>query len=380
MTRDTASAGGGERFENVNLLRAFAAVAVVVYHVIQYTKWTSFPIEGPFVTFRIGWIGVDLFYVISGFVITRSALALWRRDAATFVPRYWARRLTRIVPLYVLTCALWIVLFKPNFFAPPATHWLWQIGAHLTFTHTFWPATYDSIDGVNWTLGIEMQFYLAVAFLIPWIARTPGWRLWVGCILIAWAWRATMVAFFGHYEPARLFTRVMQLPGTLDEFGAGIFLAKLLDDRAAARSREGVLWMLGAVATGVACFSVFWANNYWDQPRMVIFWRTSLGAFFLCVVAAAVHLPTVAWSWPLRPIRYLGEVSYGIYLWHLFAIEICLRVADLTPVGLLVATLILTTLVAALSWHSFEKPILNWGRRFRGRAARGSLPAPAEGA
>jgi hypothetical protein len=86
-----------ERFENVNLLRAFAAVAVVAYHVIQYAHWTDFPLSGPLVTFRIGWIGVDLFYVISGFVITRSALALWRREPATFVPRYWARRLTRIV-------------------------------------------------------------------------------------------------------------------------------------------------------------------------------------------------------------------------------------------------------------------------------------------
>ena len=223
MTRDASGAAGSERFENVNLLRAFAALAVVVYHVIEHAKWTDFPTSGPLVAFRIGWIGVDLFYVISGFVITRSALGLWRRDAAAFAPRYWARRLTRIVPLYYLTCALWIVLFKPDFFAPPATQWLWQIGAHLTFTHTFWPRTYSSIDGVNWTLAIEMQFYLLVALLVPWIARTPGWRLWLACILVAWAWRAAMVFFFGHYEPVRLFMRIMQLPGALDEFGAGIF-------------------------------------------------------------------------------------------------------------------------------------------------------------
>ena len=81
-----------ERFENINLLRAFAATAVVVYHVIEYANWSSFPADGPLLTFRIGWIGVDLFFVISGFVITRSALALWRQDPATFARRYWARR------------------------------------------------------------------------------------------------------------------------------------------------------------------------------------------------------------------------------------------------------------------------------------------------
>jgi peptidoglycan/LPS O-acetylase OafA/YrhL len=72
-----------DRFENINLLRAFAATAVVVYHVIAFMKWTAFPDEGPLVVFRIGWIGVDLFFVISGFVITRSALGLWRAEPAS---------------------------------------------------------------------------------------------------------------------------------------------------------------------------------------------------------------------------------------------------------------------------------------------------------
>ena len=87
----------------------------------------------------------------------------------------------------------------------------------------------------------------------------------------------------------------------------------------------------------------------------------------------------MAWTWTLRPVRYLGEVSYGIYLWHLFAIEVCLWLGDLTPVQFLVATLGLTVLAAAASWHFFEKPILGYGRKYRGRALRGSTPAPAEG-
>src|SRR5262249_4496330 len=150
--------------------------------------------------------------------------------------------------------------------------------------------------------------------------------IWVGCILVAWAWRATMVHFFGHYAPARLFMHVMQLPGTLDEFGAGIFFAKFMDERTTPRLREGVGWTLAAVAAGPVWFPGLWApSSYGDEPLMIIFWRTSLGVFFFCVVAAAVMLPTVARTWPLRPIRYLGEVSYGIYLWHLFAIAICVQ-------------------------------------------------------
>jgi len=63
-------------FENIDLLRAFAAISVLVYHVIELSSWKSFPINGLLSWFRIGWMGVDLFFVISGFVITLSAFSI----------------------------------------------------------------------------------------------------------------------------------------------------------------------------------------------------------------------------------------------------------------------------------------------------------------
>ena len=358
-----------DRFENINLLRAFAATAVVVYHVITQMKWTAFPVAGPLVVYRMGWIGVDLFFVISGFVITRSALALWRQDSAAFRRNYWARRLSRILPLYLLTCALWIVLIRPDLFEPPATRLLFQVASHLTFTHTFWKITYGSINGVNWTIGIEMQFYLAIALLIPWIARTSPWRIWLATILIAWAWRAATYMLNSDLDPTRLFMRLTQLPGVLHEFGAGIFLARWLDRRTTRRPIAGWIWAAAAIGIGYICFSIFWRYDYWDSPGMIVFWHTVLAAFFLCVVAAAVELPSIAETWPLRPLRYLGETSYGIYLWHLFALQACLQIADLQPLQALGITLALTVFLAAMSWHFFERPILAFGRRYSDRPA-----------
>ena len=368
-----------QRFENINLLRAFAAVSVVFYHVITYMKWETFPMSGPLLAFRIGWIGVDLFFVISGFVITRSALGMWRRDPLAFPRQYWAHRLSRIVPLYVLTCVLWVALFIPDFFDQKPLRVLWQISAHLTFIHTFWPFTYNAINGVNWTLAIEMQFYLLVALAIPWIARTPAGRIWVGCILIALLWRAVMVFFFIDLEPVRLFMRMTQLPSTLDEFGAGIFLALWLDRRTRPSKFAAWAWGFGAIVTGTMCFGIFWTYDYWETPAMIVFWRALLGAFFLCLVATAVFLPQIARSWPLRPVWYLGEVSYGIYLWHMFAIKFCLRIPDLAPLQALGITLGLTVLLAAASWHFFEKPILEYGRRFRGSGQPRRQSAAASG-
>ena len=78
---------------------------------------------------------------------------------------------------------------------------------------------------------------------------------------------------------------------------------------------------------------------------------------------------SVARAWPLRPVWYLGEVSYGIYLWHMFAVKLCVRLA-VTPLQALWIALGLTILLAATSWHFLEKPILDYGRRLHGSAPR----------
>ena len=269
--RATPSAASGERFDNVDLLRAFAATAVVVYHVIEYAKWTDFPISGPLVTFRIGWIGVDLFFVISGFVITRSALGLWRADPSAFQSRYWVRRLTRIVPLYVLTCALWVVLYKRGLWDEPVTHWLWHLGV-ASHVHAHVLADHLQLDRRRQLDARDRDAVLPADRRPRAVDRADARAGGSGsrASRSRSAWRGTMVHFFGHYEPVRLFTRVMQLPGALDEFGAGIFLAKLLDDRSAPRLRDGALWIVAAIASGGVCFGIYWTYSYWDVPAMVI--------------------------------------------------------------------------------------------------------------
>jgi peptidoglycan/LPS O-acetylase OafA/YrhL len=111
-------------------------------------------------------------------------------------------------------------------------------------------------------------------------------------------------------------------------------------------------------------FSLFWSHSlYWDVPAMVVFWRTGFAAFLACMVAAAVCLPqSLARRW-LRPLDYLGDVSYGIYLWHLFAVELVIHMLGVKGLPALAAVLVLTILAASISWRWFERPFMALGRR-----------------
>jgi peptidoglycan/LPS O-acetylase OafA/YrhL len=350
----------GARFDNINLLRAFAALSVVVYHVIEVGKWTSFPTEGPLLAFRVGWLGVDLFFVISGFVITYSALLLYRADPDRFRERYWRRRLSRIVPLYLVTLFLFLAFFPPGW---RAYEWVKQLVLHLTFTHSLSTSTHGGIDGPNWTIAVEMHFYLAIALGIRRLDRVAAWKILVGGVAVSWLWRIVVFYLYEGRGGNILFIRITQLPGALDEFAAGVFLAKLFLDGRRQWFAHAWIWVLAACATGFAAMQFFFSHGpYWEVPVMVILWRTSVALFFMCVVGAAVALPQWLATRALIPLAYLGETSYGIYLWHLFAINLFITSMGWRGAQALMAVLALTVALAAASWHSFEKPAMGWGR------------------
>ena len=358
------------RFENLNLLRAAAALVVVVYHVIEHAQWKAFPASGPLVAFRVGWFGVDLFFVISGFVIAYSGLLLWRADARGFQRAYWARRLTRILPLYLLTLVLWLAVFQPGFLFAGWREWGWQLFTHLTFTHGFWAETHGAIDGPNWSLAVEMQFYLAMALAIGWIDRTPAWRIVLYALLVSWAYRFTMSLAYAEQGGGWVFMKTTQLPGMLDEFAMGIAAAKWVVDGGRRSGRAALAWTLAAVAAGVAAWSIYWPwSGYWDVWWMVTFWRTPLAIFFGCVLMAAVHLPAIV-ARRLKVLDWLGEVSYGLYLWHLFAIFAAIHLFGHDGPRVLAVALPATIVVSALSWKLVEKPFMRIARAGRNRAER----------
>lgn len=360
-------------FDNINLLRGFAALSVLVYHVIELYHWQNFPIQGPLLWFRIGWLGVDLFFVISGFVVTLTASQLFEKHGNNFYKTYLRRRTARIIPLYFLTGFLFILFCDPSILK--SGHQLYKnLIYHLLFIHNLDSGTHGAIDGPNWSVGVEMQFYLLIMLTIRyWIRIHPGIILLV-CILISWTWRALAFLVACHDTTCNaglIFIPSTQLPGCLDEFGFGICLCRMVLDRrdrffAPTRIfRSPWFWVIAIVLIAWPTFAIYWRwATYWEFWWMIIFWKTLSGMTFFAVLALAIRLVSLIKlnKFLFGPLWYLGEISYGIYLWHSLVI-ISLREAKIfTAPELLFWTLFFTIVLSAFSWHFVEKPLIG---RFR---------------
>ena len=130
------------------------------------------------------------------------------------------------------------------------------------------------------------------------------------------------------------------------------------------RPGRALAWLAAACASGYLAMALYWPRaGYWDNPAMVIAWRTPLAVFLACVVGTAVSLPNVLARRWLAPFHFVGEMSYGIYLWHLFAVTLAIEALGKRPVEVLAATLVGTLAIAAVSWLAFERPLMRLARR-----------------
>lgn len=360
------------RLPNLDKLRGFAALSVILYHVIELSQWKSYPVSGPMLWGRIGWMGVDLFFVISGLVISYSAWTLSATYGKAWGGHYWRRRLTRIVPLYLCTGLIFMVFVEPSWLSLPFAELVWHLLTHGLFIHNWFPGTHGSINGANWSIGVEMQFYLLVFLGLPWIIRAKPWILILSLFLVAWAWRALVFLIFEKQGAGVLFHYSTQLPGMLDEFALGMLIAKMLLDESCRHIGVWIRrqWLPTSVAAAlivVVMLSLFWPNaEYWNSLVMVAMFRSMIGLAACAAILCAI-------TWPFRvprflsyPLDFFGRISYGLYLWHLLVILSLNRLGVPPGVPYLIKAVVVTAILATASFHLFEKP---WMQRARSMLA-----------
>lgn len=376
-------------------IRGYIVLWLMMYHI-----WV-FQGEGSLVhawgrVAKRGWFGVEVFFTLSGFLIT--GILLDALGTEKYYRNFYIRRSLRIFPLYYLvitglviagSAALWLG-FKIN---DPSIHVLGGVWWNYTYLTNFALAIYGHNHtpfDVGWSLALEEQFYLLFPVLVSLTTRAQLKKVMIGAIVLA---------PFARYLSARL------LPGgflaaysllccRMDAVAIGALTAIWLREPGQVNFRRLSRLTIPLVLIAIASVVLLKRQN-------TLYLVAGYGwiAAAAAAIIASLHLEDDRVLKPFRPflrkrwLTYIGKISYGLYLFHMFVRVTLDRLPFLAdyrhnlPVAVLrtVAFFALSILVAHVSWKLFEKPILafkdRWAPVQRREASRSvppeAIPAPA---
>ena len=320
----------------------------------------------------IGWIGVDLFFVLSGFLIT--GILLGSRGAPNYFRAFYMRRVLRILPLYYgYLAAVFLLprlLGSPTWITPARDQaWYWL---HLQNLHPTSSAIFPFL-GDLWSLAIEEQFYIVWPLLVLLVEGKTLRRVIVAALLGAISFRVVGALTLESVQPLYFWT-----PGRVDGLLLGAFVASIALDRE--WMTRASRWAGPAAAIAAAYLAGCMVRARWLDPgdlAIVIVGYSALALLFTAVLVRVLTRPSVArWFTPAW-LRFFGQYSYGLYVLHRPCIEL-LRLAGFTADGiargvgfevagmlLYMSALMLVSIVAALlSWRLLEQPFLDLKRFF----------------
>lgn len=360
------SAFAKARIAQLDGLRGLAIGLVLLFH-YGSTSRLLWPVASQ------GWIGVDLFFVMSGFLI--GGIVIDNRQAANFYSVFYARRFLRIFPIYYLLLAVIALLAWRGALAWPEHDRLIYNAFHLqnivvALTHDYGPLWLQ----VTWSLAVEEHFYLLLPVLVLTVPPRALAYVLVGGILLAILCRILAYALPVDYprDFARFFTLCR-----MDALFYGVLLAVAvrMEDVRESIIRHRRLVSFGAVALAAAFAAVcHYDARFADELLLSTVGLTLLGPLFLAVVVMAVIYKDswTAWVTQTRVLGWLGRRAYGIYLFHMPALDLTRR-AFLHlgfrhfGIALSLAALLVTLAAAALSWAVIEKPLIEWSHRSKYR-------------
>jgi peptidoglycan/LPS O-acetylase OafA/YrhL len=345
----------------LDAIRGISAIWVMLFHLQPDIFF--FPVPG-----------VDVFFVLSGYLMTSIILA--KKDSGHFFRVYYARRALRIIPTYLVGLLFVLTVIPLASRTPqPTDAWL----NYLTLTQLvpfYWGGeiqAFNSRFGHTWTVAIEVQFYLLYPILLYYVSKRYYLPIMVLMLVFSYMLRESGMPVF------LLLTR---WDGLI--FGGVI---AIMEQQAQYPYRKTIYKCLfvGAAISFIYLIAEFIHYGIDPHQKPIDFTHPSnsswLGGIFLAIslasagVVALIVLHTgKTWLSVLRSnwLSYLGKISYGLYLYHLLAFWVIdgldVRLGLTEKLGTFSMNLIkiaLTIIVSSLSWHFMEKPILRLKKHFQ---------------
>ena len=360
---------------HVPTLDGVRGLAIVMVTLFRFNTGPAY--DGPlgnliFGGLKFGFLGVDLFFVLSGFLIT--GILYDAKQQARYFRNFYARRALRIFPLYYGFLLVMLVLmpallgsrweFFPEARADQA--WLWLYGANflMGIRDSWCLGSFEHF----WSLAIEEHFYLVWPLLIYCCSRRGAMLASLMALCVSIFGRIAWLRMGGNSVAVELFTFFR-----LDGLALGALAA--LAARGPLGIRPLVRWAVPAAIFGAIALIVITPG---DRRLLGLRW-TIVAVFFAGVLVLAVaSRPNTVWGrfWRFRVLAFFGKYSYAMYVFQLPLVE--LAAPWLTAAGLCTAVgsvfwgrvayigvmSALTTLCAVASWHLFEKRFLRLKARF----------------
>lgn len=333
------------RLPSLDGLRAIAVALVLLAHA---HRTDGFPASSVLASIGgIGAIGVDVFFVISGFLITTLML---REKAATGIVHiggfYW-RRVLRILPAYVVLLAVVAAMQWLGYASLQTRDWVGALTYTVNFLrHPAWEV------GHAWSLSIEEHFYLLWPLLMTLPIAGLGWRVCLGCLVICPLLRWGVLLLWPDYtQMAELWTFTR-----LDSIACGALLSFVAWDEIAAGRLDRMVnsRLVAAAAFGTLCLSLATSGF---SAKFAVGIAYSVNALCIAVLLwIAVRNPESAIGKVLnwRPLAFVGVISYSLYLWQ----QIFLQHDREGWAFRFPQNLVLAVAAAVTSYYVIERPFL----------------------
>lgn len=342
----------------LDALRAIAVFLVLLEHWFQGEFWFKF--------IPTGMIGVTLFFVLSGFLIS-EILMNSRNDSdgkghgkAHSIKQFYIRRTLRIFPIYYLTLFI-LLLFNIENIRHIFGWFLFYVSNIYFFRIQTWAGSLSHL----WTLSVEEQFYLMWPFVILFIRKDYLLKIIILITLIGPAFRLMLFISGGGSETSIPFDQILT-PSCMDSFGLGALLAyyrTYVDKKFRLNNLPAKIFFIVSAS--------FFAVSLFADTGIpgAVFFKTSVSLLSLYAISgASIGFGGYGRYVLQNPILlYLGKISYGLYLFHNFVPQIC-RAAGIPVIinpylNFLLQSVILI-IIASFSWFVIEKPVNNLKRHF----------------
>ena len=343
-------------FPAIDGLRFFAFLLVFIYHLSPFSHANFFT--------TIGWTGVHLFFLLSGFLLTRLLVEEYKQSGTLHLYKYFIRRILRIWPLYftylfIVTIASLLLTDHP-FSLQRLLGNLFFCDNILIAFHWFNP---NLVTGHLWSMSLEEQYYLVLPFLIPWLVKQKKEKIKMFILIIFFILFATrFLLVILHTKYATVYV----LPFSADCFVAGIVLGLGIFDPWIKKINT----VLACGAGTALLIVVYFLPPPTDMgPHIIlIYFILAVAFFFLFIAVVYGNTRFLQPVFTNKPVRYLGKISFGLYVFHVAANYTATyfysQLGRTMDPGVPLLSLAITISLAIVSYELLEKRFLKMKSRF----------------